>query len=248
MTRLVVVDADILVYYGAWAVQFSIAWPNGSRSTAVGPFGEACRVAEAKLRDILRRTRAKDYVLAFSDNRDFRYKVSREYQLSRADRPQPEHKAELLDYLKLRHPHQSWPWLEADDVLGIMATEGGRGVVMATVDKDLLQIPGTIYFWNRDKTVHVSEEDGDIAFFCQALAGDPVDDIRGAPGIGPVRAKALLEPLRGKDHDTLWAKVLEAYAERGLSESYALEQARLVRILRSGEYDMKTHTPKLYRS
>jgi hypothetical protein len=47
------------------------------------------------------------------------------------------------------HPTAMWEEIEADDVLGIMSTmEPGKWVI-CTIDKDLKQIEGWQYNWNK---------------------------------------------------------------------------------------------------
>jgi len=67
----------------------------------------------------------------------------------------------------------------------------------------------------------------------QALTGDSVDGYPGCPGIGPKRAERLL------NKETSWETVVAAYAKEGLDEEYALAQARVARILRWDEYNIK---------
>ena len=43
-----------------------------------------------------------------------------------------------------------------------------------------------------------------------------------------------------------WARTLQLYAKKGLGESEAIKQARLVRILRENEYDLTNSTVELW--
>ena len=55
-----------------------------------------------------------------------------------------------------------------------------------------------------------------------------------------VTAKKLL------DKNCSWDTVVSTYQSKGLSEAVALENARLARILRDGEYDTDTGKVKLW--
>jgi 5'-3' exonuclease len=94
---------------------------------------------------------------------------------------------------------------EADDLIGTMAAgmrEAGHCVTILSRDKDLLQIlQAGDTFWDyagnkkirhdqvRDRIGVRAEQVADFL----SLAGDSVDNIRGAPGVGPKTASALLE-------------------------------------------------------
>jgi ribonucleotide reductase alpha subunit len=74
----------------------------------------------------------------------------------------------------------------------------------------------------------------------QTLTGDSVDNFSGCPKIGIVTAQKILKdkklPIKKQ-----WDLVIKAYAKEGLQEHDALQQARVARILRHGEYNKQTH-------
>jgi DNA polymerase-1 len=153
----------------------------------------------------------------------------------------------LLDVL-IEHARQVWECrsedsLEADDVMGIMATRSPRSHVIASTDKDLKQVPGVHYNWRTDCMERVTTPDADYWFYFQVLTGDSTDGYSGCPGVGPRRAKAVLE---GAGEDP-WASVVAAFESKGLSEEDALAQARVARILRCDDYDLKHRRPILWR-
>ena len=57
--------------------------------------------------------------------------------------------------------------------------------------------------------------------------------MKGLPGIGPVKAKAILGPRPS------WGAVEKAYIKAGFTRDDAIRQARLVRILRHCDWDQK---------
>lgn len=73
---------------------------------------------------------------------------------------------------------------EADDALGMDQKIDGSTVI-CSIDKDLLQIPGLHYNWNKEEIVEVNEVEGLRFFFKQMLTGDKTDNILGIHGIGP---------------------------------------------------------------
>ena len=68
----------------------------------------------------------------------------------------------------------------------------------------------------------------------QTLCGDNVDNFPGVPGIGPVKAAAILNT---KD---LWSAIEAAFVKAKLTKEDALLQARLAYILQHGDYNFKS--------
>jgi DNA polymerase-1 len=91
------------------------------------------------------------------------------------------------------------------------------------------------------ETMTVNEEEADQWHLVQTLAGDQTDGYSGVPGIGVKRAIALFEE---KGYN--WKTVMEAFADKDLSEDIALENARLARILRHTDYDFIQRQPILW--
>ena len=63
----------------------------------------------------------------------------------------------------------------------------------------------------------------------------------GAPGVGVKRAEILFDK-----HGYSWETVVNAFAEKGLSEEIALQNARLAKILTVDDYDFNTRQPILW--
>ena len=108
----------------------------------------------------------------------------------------------------------------------------GKTIIVST-DKDMLTVPENLYNPGKDEFHDISEAAADEFFLTQCLAGDPVDSVKGLPGIGPVKAKAILGPRPS------WGAVEKAYIKAGFTRDDAIRQARLVRILRHCDWDQK---------
>ena len=67
------------------------------------------------------------------------------------------------------------------------------------------------------------------------------DGYSGCPGIGIKRATTIFE---NKGYS--WKTVVEAFEEKGFTESDALVNARLARILTVDDYDFKKKKPRLW--
>ena len=130
------------------------------------------------------------------------------------------------------------PELEADDSMGVYATQH-PGNIIVSPDKDMKQIPGQLY--NFEETFTVTPEEGARWHLIQSAAGDQTDGYGGIPGIGVKRAQALF-----KEHGYSWKTVVNAFAEKDLSEEIALVNARLARILTVDDYDFKKRKPILW--
>jgi DNA polymerase-1 len=101
------------------------------------------------------------------------------------------------------------------------------------------QIPGQLF--DMKELISVTSEEGMQWHYIQTLAGDQTDGYAGVPGIGVKRAAALFEE---KGYN--WKTVVEAFADKDLSEEVALENARLARILQCTDYDFINHEPILW--
>lgn len=111
------------------------------------------------------------------------------------------------------------PGYEADDLIATYACKardaGGEAVIVSS-DKDLMQlIGGGVVMWDPMKDRRLAEPEVFEKFGVgpekmvdlQALIGDSVDNVPGAPGIGPKTAAQLLEEYC--DLDTLLARAGE---------------------------------------
>lgn len=246
-SKRLVIDGDILLYRFAYANQYKIRWDEDTTSEVILPFAIAADEMERFIAGLLETVDCNDYIVALSHPRDFRFKVDPNYQANRRDRVAPLYKEPLREYLCEHHPWVQLDWLEGDDVLGLMATEQPDGVIMASIDKDLRQIPGQLYDWQREQLIKTTPEDAAFFFYMQILMGDSTDGIRGIPNVGPRKAERYLDGLYGAPEDKIWARVLDVYAAHNLTPEYALQQARLLRILRAGEYDYERRRPILWR-
>lgn len=100
--------------------------------------------------------------------------------------------------------------IEADDAVGIAAyalTEDES--IMVHIDKDLNQFRGWHYNYRKKEKYYVSEFEGLHSFYTQILTGDRIDNIVGLKGIGPVKAKRILEECTNENE--LYQAVLKAY-------------------------------------
>ena len=101
------------------------------------------------------------------------------------------------------------------------------------------QIPGRLF--DMSEMMNVEKAEGEKWHLIQTLAGDQTDGYAGVPGIGVKRAITLFE-----EKGYSWKTVVQAFAEKDLSEDVALENARLAKILTASDYDFDKQQPILW--
>lgn len=105
----------------------------------------------------------------------------------------PVHYAAIRNYLVNEWGFKVETEQEADDAIGIRATELGDDCIICTIDKDLDNIPGWHYNFVKNKRYHVSIESALRNFYLQILTGDRIDNVQGLRGIGPVKGQRILD-------------------------------------------------------
>ena len=122
----------------------------------------------------------------------------------------PVHLQALRDHLVNSWGFEVVQGIEADDAVGIAAYALPVGdSIMVHIDKDLNQFRGWHYNYRNKEKYHVTEFEGLTAFYTQILTGDRIDNIIGLKGIGPVKAKRILEECTNESE--LYQAVLKAY-------------------------------------
>ena len=98
----------------------------------------------------------------------------------------------------------------------------------------------------------VDQDYCDKHFYSQVLIGDSTDNIPGCPGVGKVGAKKIVDNFNTAKPVECWQEIVGRFAKARKKddvrepEVVALQQARLVRILRHGEYNSVTRTVDLW--
>lgn len=229
---VLLIDGDIVLYRFASTNESHIDWGDGITSTSLTE-DVAKADMDANIKHLVKAAKAESAIVCLSHQRNFRYTVLPTYKHNRQDVAKPTLYDKLKEHIIATQETRMKEWLEADDVMGILATKRPGKFIIATLDKDLKQIPGMHFNWNKDKAVReVTREEGERFFWMQCLMGDSTDGYSGCPGIGPKRAAAILDTAAGAP----WEAIVSTYESKGLAEADALQQARVARILRHGEY------------
>lgn len=192
---------------------------------------------------------AKDIIFCYGDMlRDyFRKDILPSYKANRGTKPLPAIVTNLRRYTTERYQWARKAFLEADDVMGIYATMPHREeMIVVSNDKDMLTIPGYHYNFTLKqdaRVIEISEEEANKNHLLQTLIGDSSDNYSGCPGIGPAKAKALLDNVEPKD---MWKVILATFRARGCTSEDALVQARISKILRYEDWDRSKQQPILW--
>lgn len=219
----VLIDGDIVVYRAALA------------PTSVSELDVMLKVDEV-LRWIILNTQSDSeldyYQVYLSGKGNFRNElaVTHPYKGNRKDKEEPRFKKFCRQYILDKYEAILSSNEEADDLLSKDATSLGPNTIIASIDKDLLQVPCYHYNFKNDVWHQVSEFEGLMAFYQQILTGDNSDNIVGLHGIGPAKSKKIL--VGCETEEELWEKVLEAYDG---NEERVVENARLLWLRRVDE-------------
>lgn len=245
--RIIIVDADSLIYSAAANAETKLDWEGNGEID----FTFNLDMAKSSLGDsvlyLKKKLKASHMILAVSDYENFRKEIMPTYKAHRAKLRKPQGLGDLKKYLMSDFHAIRRPKLEADDVVGILATKVpenekdllyGRERMIVSGDKDLLTIPGLHYSLTMKRQLTVSLEEADYRHMFQTLTGDPTDGYKGCPGVGPKKAEKLLASVPRAEW---WPAIVNAYKERGCEqpEQEALLNARVARICRASDYDFK---------
>lgn len=240
--RTLLIDGDPLAYVGACRSETKVDWDGEGEVSRYGNPSLAYAETLALIRKLKEELDADKVLICLSDptRRYFRHDIYPAYKAHRTHGSAPVDLSAVK--LLLRGGSEDFQTkavatLEADDVLGILATHPtlvpGEKIVVG-IDKDLMQIPGRHYNPNKDISTEISHQDAELFFMTQCLTGDPTDGFPGCPGIGPKKAQRYLNPSR-----SLWSGVVAAYLDKGLSERDAIIQAQVARICHHSDYNFQ---------
>jgi 5'-3' exonuclease len=248
------IDADILLYKTSVSAERETHWGN-DLWTLHSDAAEVKSTIEQTIKALEDRLEAEYSILCFSDTVNFRKSVYPDYKGNRRGQRKPLAYAALKEWCLDTFVCEMWPTLEADDVMGIMATSSPGDYIICSDDKDLQQIPGLYY-----KAVFpttglelktISEHDGLLYLFTQAITGDATDGYPGCPGAGPAAAQKALGSIRWTGDSeaftqACWSATKSLYARQNLTPEDALVQLRCAKMLTKADWDSKNQQVILF--
>ena len=247
--RELLIDGDIIIYKVALQEEQAIKWDENLWTLHVYEDKAIAAVDEA-IKKLQRDLRCKTYKIALTSPNNFRKDVLPSYKSNRKGVRKPMILPVLRQHIMDNHKGIMWDGLEADDVLGILATTADnhydKDPVIVSIDKDFKQIPSLICL-DGENIVRISRPAADYWFMLQVLMGDSVDGYTGLPSVGIKTAEKILGDKTTVPLRILWNKVVEAYEKKGYTEKEALQQARVAKILRATDYNKKKGEVKLWQ-
>lgn len=242
------IDGDILAYRIAFSAEVATEWGDGTW-TYQADEKQATMKLDEEINRLTKRLDATGVSVFLSDKMNFRKEVLPTYKANRTQR-KPLLLGALYEYLRKSWKAVALPKLEADDLLGIHATnplfKPECTKIIVSIDKDMRGIPCN--WFNQDKddqgVLCITEAEADSFHFRLTLTGDSGDGFSGCPKIGKVKAEKLLCQLL--DNSARWGAVVKQFLKAGLTEEDAIIQARLARVLRDGDYVYATNEIKLW--
>jgi 5'-3' exonuclease len=192
------IDGDILVY----RIGFSVDDPE-EEQFAISRMGNFLDV-------LIRYKGISSYQGYLTGKSNYRSEISSTYKQNRKDVRRPIHYDSLRDYLVTKWDFKVSDNQEADDAIGIDVYNSSKdSTCVMSIDKDLNMLRGWHYNFVKENLYYVTEQEAIKNFYIQILTGDRVDNIAGLKGIGPVKAKKILNNCNTEE--SLFKAVLDKY-------------------------------------
>ena len=209
---IALIDSDILCY------RVGAVTEEENENTAIETM--AVYLEDMLMFDLLD---CEEHELFLTGKQNFRFDVAvtAPYKGNRKDVKKPKHLPLLREYLQVSWDASVSDGQEADDDIAIRATELGEDCIIASIDKDFLQVPGWHYNFVKKVKKHVTPEEGLRFFYKQILMGDSADNIKGMHRVGEVTATKMLADFTTEMQ--LYQCCVEA-----MGEERVLENARLL--------------------
>lgn len=247
---VLLIDGDIIAYKHAAGAEVATDWGDDVWSLHTDT-KQAIQIMEGELTSLCKVLQADKVEIALSGKNIFRTKIFAGYKSNRKKSRKPIGLPALREHLRYKRQAVIEDELEADDLLGIWATDptfhAGAKKIIVSIDKDMKTVP--CYLWNQLHPEHgvlkVSKKEADKNHYMQTLMGDATDGYAGCPSYGPTKSRRLIDSFSLED-EPAWDKIVGAYKKQGLTEEDALVQARLARILRVENFDRHKKTIKLW--
>jgi len=234
------IDADGILFRSVAAAEYEGDWGNGVIVASTN-LDQAIAMFQSQVESLERELGGGEKVFVISGSGNFRKLLDPTYKAHRTSR-KPLGYAKLVSWLHETYGDKvvSHELLEADDYLGILATRpSAPDSIIVSDDKDLMTIPCKLYRLGRLSTI--DEPSANRYWLSQTLTGDTADGYKGCPSVGAVKAEKVLQKAGEQ-----WENVKREFLKAGMTEEYAVLQARLARILRWEDWDAVNKKPILW--
>lgn len=166
-----------------------------------------------------------DYVVYLTGKGNFRHDIAKShvYKGNRKNVQKPRHLQTARDHMESKYKAIISKGEEADDLIAMEAAKLDYKACVASIDKDMLQIPCWHFNIVRGDYLKVEPFGGIKFFYKQILTGDRADNIVGLWKVGEVKASKILDGAETEEE--LWDRVIKAYDG---DEERVTENARLL--------------------
>lgn len=197
----VIVDADHVTYRAAASCS-----PTKSKPYQEG-LDEAIWRTETIVAQIYHDLNVNEAEWYISGQGNWRFEYYPDYKANRKDVPRPMWLEDVREHLLLKYKAEIVNEKEVDDQCGIRLTQEGMNGICASLDKDMLTVPGQHYSWETRgatwvkpaRRILVSPFDALRSFYKQVITGDQADNIPAFDGkfrsTVPQFVKKLLDPI-----------------------------------------------------
>jgi hypothetical protein len=184
-----IIDADSMSYLLGWGFK--------DLEQSIENYGKVIQATDQFVNDILTATNSSSYMGFLGGvHPTFRHMMNSGYKAKRGlTKPDWYNRwagvvnHRLKNYWKFNYIEG----IEAEDAVSMIAKHYNYiDVVVAHIDKDLMQIPGLHYNYDKQVASHISEVEAAKNLFKQVITGDPTDDVPGLVGVGKVGAEKAL--------------------------------------------------------
>lgn len=200
----VLIDGDIVAYRAAFATN------DDSPRDATNKCSELMsNILEATLEWPF--PDKSEYKTFLTGQGNFRYDIAKSYPYkgNRSKRDKPIHLSHVRNFMVEKYDAIVSEDEEADDLIAKEATILGKETIIASIDKDMLQIPCWHFNFNTGAWNKVDDWFGLKFFYSQILSGDSADNIIGLWQVGKKTADKMLHKC--KTEKELWETCVKAY-------------------------------------
>ena len=226
------IDADLYLYRAASAAEDETDWGDDIWSLSTD-LKTAKEIFTNQVTEFQEKLNVDTMYMCLSSRNNYRKTLYEPYKSGRKKTRKPVGHKAVIDWCHDAYNTITQDTLEADDIMGILATDPdakGKRIIVSD-DKDMKTIPGQLYRPGEDELFTIHAKEADENFYIQTLTGDTTDGYPGLVGVGPVKAKRIL----GERPD--WMLVRNAYLKAGYTLEDLLAQARCARICRYSDWD-----------
>lgn len=164
----------------------------------IGEEQQAIKACDLILSHIKKKCPAKEYKLYLTGNDTYRPGIATlyKYKGNRDKMEKPRWIESVTKHLIEVHGAKTVNYIETDDAITVgltAANKKGKLAVAANLDKDIYQCEGWGYDWDKDQFHYTDYWEGLVWQYVQCLAGDQVDNYKGIPRVGKVKAQKILK-------------------------------------------------------